>query len=345
MKKINLLTRTLLLFALIVGSTSVWAQTYTTTFTRESSKLKCTGDVTYTTTKEPGSKDDARGAQFGTSGTPAGEFTLTAGSSISSISKIVVSCCTAKSGSATVTIKVGGTQLGTTKTIEPNTSSADDYEFSGTALSGIITIDVNATSKAFYLKSVAITCVVPAAFAAGKSMISFSNADKALDLTTANLPSGLAAYKATAADASSVTLTAVNSTVAKNTGIILTGTAGTTYNIPVVGTGTDISASNLLVASNGTSTVTDAYVLSDGKFHPVAGGGLVIPAGKAYLPAGSISAHELDITFDNGDVTGIADVRAKMEDFKGEFFNLSGQRVAQPTKGLYIVNGKKVIIK
>jgi len=29
----------------------------------------------------------------------------------------------------------------------------------------------------------------------------------------------------------------------------------------------------------------------------------------------------------------------------GNFYNLAGQRVAQPAKGLYIVNGKKVIIK
>ena len=28
-----------------------------------------------------------------------------------------------------------------------------------------------------------------------------------------------------------------------------------------------------------------------------------------------------------------------------QYFNLAGQRVTQPTKGLYIVNGKKVIIK
>jgi hypothetical protein len=26
-------------------------------------------------------------------------------------------------------------------------------------------------------------------------------------------------------------------------------------------------------------------------------------------------------------------------------YNLNGQRVAQPTKGLFIVNGKKVVIK
>ena len=29
----------------------------------------------------------------------------------------------------------------------------------------------------------------------------------------------------------------------------------------------------------------------------------------------------------------------------GIYYNLAGQRVAQPTKGLYIVNGKKVVIK
>lgn len=28
-----------------------------------------------------------------------------------------------------------------------------------------------------------------------------------------------------------------------------------------------------------------------------------------------------------------------------QYYNLNGQRVAQPTKGVYIVNGKKIIIK
>lgn len=186
--------------------------------------------------------------------------------------------------------------------------------------------------------------VSPAVFGAGKTMISFSDASNALDLTTANLPSGLAAYKVTEATNSAVTLTAVNSTIAAGTGVILTGTASTTYNIPVVATGTDISGTNLLVASDGTSNVKDAYVLSGGKFHPVQAAGIIIPAGKAYLPAGSLTAHELDIEFDNGDVTGIKAVEAQKA-FEGAFYNLAGQRVAQPTKGLYIVNGKKVIIK
>ena len=43
--------------------------------------------------------------------------------------------------------------------------------------------------------------------------------------------------------------------------------------------------------------------------------------------------------------TAIEQVAAKQMAVKNEFFNLAGQRVAQPTKGLYIVNGKKVVIK
>ena len=148
----------LLLCALMAGSSSVWASTYTTTFSRSSSKLSCTGDVTYSTTKEPsGNGDSNRGVQFGSSSSPAGSFTLTAGTSINNITKVVVACCTGSGGSATVNVKVGDTTLGSSKTISPNTSSADDYTFDGSTLSGIVTISVNATSKAFFLKSITIT--------------------------------------------------------------------------------------------------------------------------------------------------------------------------------------------
>ena len=42
--------------------------------------------------------------------------------------------------------------------------------------------------------------------------------------------------------------------------------------------------------------------------------------------------------------TGIEKVSGfKFQVSSSEFYNLAGQRVAHPTKGLYIVNGKKVI--
>ena len=45
------------------------------------------------------------------------------------------------------------------------------------------------------------------------------------------------------------------------------------------------------------------------------------------------------------ETTGVNDVRSKMSEVRGTYYNLNGQRVEKPAKGLYIVNGKKVIIK
>ncbi len=42
---------------------------------------------------------------------------------------------------------------------------------------------------------------------------------------------------------------------------------------------------------------------------------------------------------------GIEDVRCKKEDVRSGIFDLQGRRVAQPTKGLYIVNGRKVLMR
>ena len=42
---------------------------------------------------------------------------------------------------------------------------------------------------------------------------------------------------------------------------------------------------------------------------------------------------------------GISSVRMTEAVKNGEVYNLNGQRVAQPTKGLYIINGRKVVVK
>ena len=51
------------------------------------------------------------------------------------------------------------------------------------------------------------------------------------------------------------------------------------------------------------------------------------------------------LTLDFGDVTAITNTNRTNDTNNGEVYNLAGQRVAQPTKGLYIVNGKKAVIK
>ena len=48
----------------------------------------------------------------------------------------------------------------------------------------------------------------------------------------------------------------------------------------------------------------------------------------------------------NGKTTGISTVKVQNEEVtNGEYYDLMGRRVTNPTKGLYIVNGKKVFIK
>ena len=93
------------------------------------------------------------------------------------------------------------------------------------------------------------------------------------------------------------------------------------------------------IAANG------QYILANGEdgvgFYKAATG--TIAARKAYLPA-SANANFLSFSFD-GDATGIEKVENAAVNANGTMFNLAGQRVAQPTKGLYIVNGKKVVVK
>jgi hypothetical protein len=46
----------------------------------------------------------------------------------------------------------------------------------------------------------------------------------------------------------------------------------------------------------------------------------------------------------DGETTGITEMKDAAVD-RGEWYNLNGQRVERPNKGLYIKDGKKVLIK
>ncbi|MCH5306474.1 MAG: hypothetical protein J1E37_00235 [Prevotella sp.] len=160
------------------------------------------------------------------------------------------------------------------------------------------------------------------------------------------------AYIVTSTSETSATLTEVTK-VPANTGIIVMGTKGETITVPFIEVDDDLDdvSENKLEAVLTDKKVEDneAYALSktDGKFHPVQEG-VTIPAGKAYLPANLFTSNAREISLIIGDAeggtTGISAVVNK-ETANNVFYNLAGQRVAQPTKGLYIVNGKKVMIK
>ena len=178
----------------------------------------------------------------------------------------------------------------------------------------------------------------------------------ALDLTDENRPDGLKAYKATLAG-TTLTFTALNQTVPAGTGLLLLGeTNGETYEIPAVFNG-DAVTNDLVGVTTDTplqSTEGGIYYFVMKKattaedalaFAPLSTSTAVtIPAGKAYVELDTYAgARSLTVAFDD-ETTGINSVNG--EGIKGNgFYNLNGQRVESPTKGLYIMNGKKVILK
>lgn len=172
-----------------------------------------------------------------------------------------------------------------------------------------------------------------------------------LDLTAANLPTGVSAYKASV-EGTTVTFTEIDQTVPANTGILLKGTANETVAIPVAASGTAVADNAFEVNAAGTTfTEDDLYyyfglkknTLTFALFDPST---IAIPANKAYLKVlkSSIpaSAKSLNVVFD--ETTGISTLERIVLDNEA-WYDLQGRKVAQPTKGIYLHNGKKVFIK
>ena len=159
---------------------------------------------------------------------------------------------------------------------------------------------------------------------------------------------GLTAYTATVSG-TTVTLTKVEN-VPANTGVVLKGAADN-YPIPVIA-----SSSTAKGDLKGSATDDKAYDTSydyyylaingsgDAQFKKLTSGS--IAAGKAYLqlPYSGGAARELSIVFDD-ETTGVRSIDNGKLTIDNSVYDLSGRRVAKPTKGLYIVNGKKVAVK
>ena len=160
--------------------------------------------------------------------------------------------------------------------------------------------------------------------------------------------SGLKAYVATSTTSTAVKLTEVGAVPAQTPLVLMADNVGKAYSVSTTTSAATVQG-NLLVAGDGTTEIGGTsrydYVLKDGKFKRADVG--TCDVGKAYLHLDSAPAAELILDFGD-DATGIGDavkISDKSEEIRDNYYNLNGQRVAQPAKGLYIVNGRKVIIK
>ena len=165
-----------------------------------------------------------------------------------------------------------------------------------------------------------------------------------------NIPENVAAYTGELNNELLTLKSIEGGTIPANTAVILKGTkdAGVQYFI-VTATDATIKDNDLRGTATNieTSSVTDGVVYTlQSDDHSVVFKqftGSTLAAGKAYLvltePARSIS-----IRFGDAETTDVEPSTLSPQP-STEVYDLMGRRVQNPTKGMYIVNGKKVVIK
>lgn len=138
--------------------------------------------------------------------------------------------------------------------------------------------------------------------------------------------------------------------VPQGEGVLLKGAAGN-YLIPHRSTTSWLDAYNVFVrGTNAAVHTTDGsyhnYILS--KKGGVVGfyqaAGKIVPTNRAYIQSNG-AASRLDMVFDDDETTGIKAMDNGQLTIDNAFYDLQGRRVEAPTKGLYIMGGKKVIFK
>lgn len=176
--------------------------------------------------------------------------------------------------------------------------------------------------------------------------------DKALDFTNVE---GLKAYIITDAKGTTQQVTKVPA----NTGLYLevaeTAAEKREFEVPVTSEDVEAVEGNLLIPTDGTSVQSDntityyAYGKQSGKyaFFKVSTTKAYTPsANKALLAVPTGEAGAKDMIDVNGGATGIEAIdNAQSATDNNGVYNLSGQRVAKAQKGVYIVNGRKVVVK
>lgn len=158
-------------------------------------------------------------------------------------------------------------------------------------------------------------------------------------------PEGVTAYVPTTISTTSVGLTQVSQAM-KGEAVIVNGAAGTYQLAYAEEAISEKNADNQFEISDGTVSDGSQYVLSNKKnglvgFYKVKAG-VTIPTGKPYLVIED--AAKDFVPFGGGEATGIETIDNEQLTI-GEAYDLQGRKVQKLSKGIFIQNGRKVVVK
>ena len=151
-------------------------------------------------------------------------------------------------------------------------------------------------------------------------------------------------------DKSAVVLTEVSagSVIAKGTPVLVGAEAGSYTFVASAGEAAPVENNDLKAAAadtKGNGSTIYALVEQDGKavFAPLKEG-VAVSVGHAYLELPAASATRFYSIQFGGETTGINEVNAAAK-ADGAYYTLQGVKTSKAAKGIYIHNGKKVVIK
>lgn len=211
------------------------------------------------------------------------------------------------------------------------------------------------TTKTNRIKSITVTCEGDCEFAKlnANGYATYSSLYN-LDFTDAEA-NGYSAWAVTALenveDVITLRFAQINSRVAAGTGVLLKGTPNTTVELPIPDADGASLTQNLL-----DGVVVPKFVLED-NFYMLKGQTFirttegVVPAHKAvlnamhlepFLSSGNVKAFNFVF---HDTATGVETVEKLTPEQAARIFDLSGRRLNKATKGINIVNGKKILVK
>lgn len=271
-----------------------------------------------------------------------------------------------KEGSViTMKLRTAGANVRNVYILTSSKSEVTSFGFSSTAKAGdedVFSFTVTAKNKlisensflirrsaALYIQSLTVTDCQPGGVINAAGWNTYSS-NKKLNLSTI---SGGTAYVASSSGDATVRMKACTDIVNAAEGLMIKGEPGATFTINTTTEEANFVGTNLMVGlpNGGTVAAEDGnYVFgwtnaAEPGFYFINSTEPTLGAGKAYLHVGGVVGARLAISFADETPTSINSINNSQElNTNNFYFDLQGRKVKNPTKGLYISNGKKVFV-
>lgn len=253
-------------------------------------------------------------------------------------------------------ISVSSTEVTAGTTVTITATPSQGHKFSGITVTGAdgSSIETSGTgnTRTFTMPSQNVTVsatfaeieTIEATITSTTGFATFCS-NKALDFTGINT---IEAYYAKTVENGNVYLLRIYGTVKAGTGLVL---KGATTRIPVAESGDELEGNMLIGVSADTDVnASTDYVLTEKNgvavFAQTGVNKATVAAGHAYLRVPVAQARTRAIGIGGEGTTGIDNTFIdNCEQGEMVIYNLGGQRVKNAAKGLFIINGKKKILK